>query len=80
LTDLEHYEEAEKQLLAACEGESALRGDEHRYTREAVANLVHLYESWGKAGKAAEWRATLPEPTNEQRGEAASANGKAEVQ
>jgi tetratricopeptide (TPR) repeat protein len=73
LTDLGRYEDAEEQLLAAYEGESAMRGDEHRYTREAVANLVHLYEAWGKPDKGAEWRAKLPEGwTNEQRGEAAS--------
>jgi hypothetical protein len=60
LTDLQHYQEAEEQLLAAYEGESALHGDEHRYTREVVANLVHLYESWGKPDRAADWQAKLP--------------------
>ncbi|UCC32655.1 MAG: serine/threonine protein kinase [Phycisphaerales bacterium] len=61
LTDLERYEEAEEQLLAAYEGESAMRGDEHRYTREAVANLAHLYESSGRPDKAAKYRAALSE-------------------
>ena len=60
LTDLGRYEEAEAQLKAAYEGELAMRGPDHKDTREVVANLVYLYEVWGKPDQAAAWRAKLP--------------------
>ena len=60
LTDLNRFEEAERQLLAAYAGEMAMRGEQHKNTRQVVANLVHLYETWDKPDEAAEWRANFP--------------------
>lgn len=60
LTDLNRLEEAEPQLLEAYDGELAMRGAQHCYTREAVANLVHLYEQWYKPEQAERWRTALP--------------------
>jgi len=67
LTDLNRFEEAEPQLLTAYEGEMAMRGEQHKNTREVVANFVHLYETWDKPDEAARWRAKLP-TTNPTRG------------
>ena len=71
LTDLKQYDEAEVQLLAAHQGELAMRGERHKNTQEVLANLVHLYESWGKPDKVAEWRARLAatQPATEQTGQ-----------
>jgi tetratricopeptide (TPR) repeat protein len=60
LLDLGRYEDAEAQLLKAHAGEIAMRGPEHRNTREVVANLMRLYEAWDKPDKAAGWRTKLP--------------------
>jgi tetratricopeptide (TPR) repeat protein len=71
LTDMARYAEAEKQLLMAYDSELAIRGEAHRKTRAVVGNLVHLYESWGKPDKVAEWRARLAaiQPATEQTGQ-----------
>ncbi len=37
-----------------------MRGPHHRNTQETVANLIRLYELWGKPEQAAEWRTRLP--------------------
>jgi serine/threonine protein kinase/tetratricopeptide (TPR) repeat protein len=62
------YAEAEPLLLAAHEGLSAAgvksRRDESPRIDELVARIVALYEAWGKADKAAQWR-KRHEPTAE---------------
>jgi serine/threonine protein kinase len=50
--------EYESQLLASLR-HPGMRGAEHSYTRDAIANLVILYEAWGKPDKAAKYRAAL---------------------
>ena len=60
LTDVGRYEEAKAQLKAAYDGELEMRGAEHMNTREAIANLVYLYEAWGKPEEATTWRAKCP--------------------
>ena len=43
------------EILANSEGEQ-------RQTRRVVANLVSLYEAWGKPDRANEWRVNTPAP------------------
>ena len=37
-----------------------LLGGEHPSTLASMSNLIELYEVWGKAEKAKQWRAKLP--------------------
>jgi hypothetical protein len=63
------YTEAEPLLVQGYEG---LRAREGRisplYARfriaEAGERVVRLYDAWGRAEKAAEWRTTLTKPTH----------------
>lgn len=50
-------EEAEPLLLEAYSGLKDVLGEEHRYTKSALKDLIHLYESWGKKKQAGEYRA-----------------------
>ncbi|RJP37306.1 MAG: serine/threonine protein kinase [Phycisphaerales bacterium] len=56
---LGRYEAAEAQLLSAYPALASSLGLEHHYTRQAVLQLVHLYEKWDKPERAAEYRAAL---------------------
>ncbi|MEQ8766268.1 MAG: tetratricopeptide repeat protein [Planctomycetota bacterium] len=56
LIQLRHFEEAEQQLLAAQEGLVALVGPKHASSRQAIDNLIALYEIWGKNEEADRWR------------------------
>jgi hypothetical protein len=61
------YAEAEPLLLRGYEGLKAREGQipplysRHRVA-EAARRIVRLYEAWGQAEKAAEWRTKLPKP------------------
>ena len=50
------YEAAERELIAAHTALQAALGSEHVRTVDTVRRLVAVYEEWGKAEKAAEWR------------------------
>ncbi len=63
---LSHFEEAEKELLAAHACLEKARGAGYGRTREVAAHLATLYEAWdavepgkGYAEKSAEWQAKL---------------------
>ena len=53
------HEEAEAAVVDGYKALKAELGEEHRHTREALAAVVRLYETWGKADRAAEFRAAL---------------------
>jgi serine/threonine-protein kinase len=57
LTGLKRYPEAEKVLLESYRMLADKRGPTHVTTRSAAARLATLYEAWGKAPQAADWRA-----------------------
>jgi serine/threonine-protein kinase len=59
LTALGRFAEAEQELLAAQDALQGQAGDRHPYTQKSVANLIRLYELWGKPAQAAQWRARL---------------------
>jgi tetratricopeptide (TPR) repeat protein len=64
LTGQKAFGEAESLLLNAQKALTERRGkirpaDRDRTLRNAAARLVRLYEAWGKAEKAAAWRAKL---------------------
>jgi hypothetical protein len=52
LNDKKQYAEAESHLVRAREIRMKLLGPEAKPTQEAVAQLVKLYEAWGKPEKA----------------------------
>ncbi|MGE0128903.1 MAG: tetratricopeptide repeat protein [Blastocatellales bacterium] len=54
---LRRYREAEEQLLAGYAGLKSARGERHALTQKAASRLIELYESWGKPGKADQYRA-----------------------
>jgi serine/threonine-protein kinase len=62
LAALGRFSEAEQELLAAQDALHRQAGDLHPYTQKSVANLIWLYELWGKPAQAAQWMARL-EPT-----------------
>jgi hypothetical protein len=53
------YVEAEPHLLAAEKGLREARTTPRRHYRQAVEQLVKLYEDWGKPDQAARWRIEL---------------------
>ena len=53
------HEEAELDVVEGYEALKAKLGPEHRHTRGALTAVVRLYEAWGKADRAAEFRAAL---------------------
>ena len=61
LSGLGRYEEAEPLLLESFPDILADRGPDHRRTREAARRIIDLYEAWGRAEAAEEWRARFPE-------------------
>ena len=60
LTGQGRYEEAEPLLLEGYESMNPPPNSAIRKS-EALERVVHLYESWGKPEKAAEWRTRLPD-------------------
>jgi eukaryotic-like serine/threonine-protein kinase len=54
------FEAAEPLLLAGYNALRERRGADREDTLAAARDLSALYDAWGKAGKAAEWRAKLP--------------------
>ncbi len=61
LTDEGRFAAAEPLLLESQATIEKQFGPTHDRTRRATARLVTLYERWSQAGKAALWRAKLPE-------------------
>jgi tetratricopeptide (TPR) repeat protein len=59
LTALGRFVEAEQEPLAAQDALHGQAGDRHPYTQNSVANLIGLYEAWGRPAQAAKWRARL---------------------
>ncbi|MHC4271533.1 MAG: tetratricopeptide repeat protein, partial [Planctomycetota bacterium] len=57
-------EEAESLLVEILEGHRRVLGEEHPSTLESMRILVELYETWGKAEKAQEWRTKLASKEN----------------
>jgi tetratricopeptide (TPR) repeat protein/tRNA A-37 threonylcarbamoyl transferase component Bud32 len=53
------YSEAEQHLLAAEKGLREARSTPPRHYRQAVEQIVKLYEAWGKPEAAARWRSEL---------------------
>ncbi len=74
LSALQRYEEAETALLEAHELITAGLGPQHERTTEQIQSLVRLYTAWHEAepdkgydARAEEWRAKLPEETEDER-------------
>ena len=59
LNRLGRFAESETALIAAHQNLSASLGVDHDRTRSAAAAIADLYDAWGKADRAAEWRETL---------------------
>jgi len=62
LANLGQYEEAEALLAASYPIIVTDRGETHERTMEVLRRLIGLYEVWGKAQKADEYRAMLRDP------------------
>ena len=60
LTSLQQYDEAEQHLLTAYHGLQASLGKDNERTKAVQANLIRLYEAWGKPAQAEEHR-TVPD-------------------
>lgn len=58
-TAMDQFEEAEPFLLKGHEILSEQLGDNHNRTHTAIENLVSLYDSWEKPGKADEFKKLL---------------------
>jgi tetratricopeptide (TPR) repeat protein len=59
LTLSQRYPEAETLLLRSYSALEAQRGERSPQSREFLQRIVRLYEAWGKADKAAQYRAEL---------------------
>jgi len=59
LAALRRYEEAEALLIKSYPVIADKRGADDPFTRDSLARLVKLYESWGREEQAAEFRAKL---------------------
>jgi hypothetical protein len=62
LTSLGRYEEAEALLAATLPLIVDDRGEAHERTMEVLRRFIRLYEVWGKAEKADEYRSLLRAP------------------
>ena len=62
LIDLDNFERAESLGMECLASSTAVFGPTHQRTLGVHQLRVDLYEAWNKPGKAAEWRAKLPEP------------------
>jgi tRNA A-37 threonylcarbamoyl transferase component Bud32/tetratricopeptide (TPR) repeat protein len=67
LTSLGRYQEAEALLAASLPLIVADRGEAHERTIEVLRRFIRLYEVWGKAEKADEYRAMLRAPAQVER-------------
>ena len=63
LQKLQHYEEAETELLESYSKLLAALGEDHELTQKVAGILVDLYDSWDKPVQAAEWRTKLSPQT-----------------
>ncbi len=61
LLQMERYDDAQNELLAAVERLEQQPGPRHRGVRPVIESLVTLYQAWGKPEEAAQWRAELSE-------------------
>jgi serine/threonine protein kinase len=64
LTELGRYDEAEPLVVESYRVMMDRRGAGDRYVDEARNRVVRLYEAWGKAEQAAQWRETPPVDDN----------------
>ncbi|MBN2562462.1 MAG: tetratricopeptide repeat protein [Phycisphaerae bacterium] len=67
LAQMQRYEDAEAHLMAGYAGLKEALGEQRPDTLRALSSLIELYDAWGKADQAAEWRAKLPEVPESQR-------------
>jgi non-specific serine/threonine protein kinase/serine/threonine-protein kinase len=58
----QRYDQAETLALSAFEGLRVALGSDHERTRQAIQELVNLYDAQGNTKRAADWRAKLPAP------------------
>ena len=56
LVATKRFVEAEQMLLAAADAREGKLGRDHTTTKLAMADVVTLYDAWGKTDQAAEWR------------------------
>jgi serine/threonine-protein kinase len=63
LTAMGRFAEAERLLLESYTALHAGPGPEDRYTRDALGRLVTLYEAWGKADRAEQYRRSRGSPS-----------------
>jgi eukaryotic-like serine/threonine-protein kinase len=59
LAELEDFEAAEPCVIESYETIEAARGGTAIHTRQALQRIIHLYQEWGKSGKAAAYRGIL---------------------
>ena len=59
LTGLKRYEEAEPLLVESFATVLDNKGPSDAYTIDALQRIIKLYETWGRADKAAEYRVQL---------------------
>jgi len=59
LTQMGKYEQAEPLLIDTLSKLRASLGEDHARVRGVITDIIALYDSWGKPGQAAEYRALL---------------------
>jgi hypothetical protein len=59
LVRMREYEQAEPLLLGTLSKLRVSLDDDHQRVQTVINDIVALYESWGKPGQAAEYRALL---------------------
>ncbi len=59
LTALGRYQQAEPLLLSSYTGLKSALGPDNQHTRQALDNLITLYDRWGRPDEAARWRKVL---------------------
>jgi hypothetical protein len=63
MAGMKRFAEAEPLLLSGYEGilqqHATIPAESRRDLRDAAAQIVNLYEDWGKPDKAADWRSKL---------------------
>jgi len=64
LTGLKSYKEAELLLLESYPLLKEKRGENDKYTIKALNRIIELYEAWGKPEKVVEYKALLPDSTD----------------
>jgi tetratricopeptide (TPR) repeat protein len=56
LVKLDRFDEAEGHLKEGYRALKVLKGENHRWTQDAVHQIIRLYEAWGKPDEAEAWR------------------------